>query len=573
MFKIKNLNFNKKMNFLFSLSLKSILVVLITITQFVNCNHYKGGVYTSFMPDSSSITFYFQMYYKRQNVDTAIFCDDNTINSQVNRSDGNADYIRMFYCDSNSCPHSDKIVYNFKCLNYDPINNWAQFENSVTLPLNSTLLKTNDRVKFSIENSSGAWSTDYWNSTNNINYAWTHTNRLIAQNTPPEVRSFAVFSIKCGCETKFRPIIVDPDQGDVIKCRKSEPNLKEGSCGSYCTSRYILNETTCTLTFPAKLDRSLPIELQVEDYNPRFKNGSEPMSSTSFQFNAALSRCTANPVCDNLPKFTDSLEPSSSCVAIGPGGFRVGKVEAYSIGNRVTEIRIFKDFVGFNYNLNNLVFNASTNTSHYDFNITIHEPSRIYQGKAIFEALDSASALSEQHIIDYVFNYEPVKLVLISNLSRGYCYDTLNSVELEFNWSKNISKPRVNNKARLMFVREDGKIQVEINTFLMSNQIEGNRFKVRLNKAEFSTNFSYSILYDFGIVTTDDYCSPSNEKMADVSRFSFLIADDSVSKVTFAKNNPNLASGNVSLDYTIQNAQLVACHLKELSELVGQDFF
>ena len=325
---------------------------------------------------------------------------------------------------------------------------------------------------------------------------------------------------------------------------------------------------TFPLTFPADLDRSLPIELQIEDYNPRYKNGSEPMSSTSFQFNAVRSSCTANPVCDNLPKFTDSIEPSGSCVAIRPGGFRAGKAEAYSIGNRITEIRIFKDFVGFNYNQNILLFNASTNMSYYNFNITIHEPSRLYQGKAIFEALDSASVLSEQHVIDYVFNYEPVELARINNLAKGFCYDTLGLVELEFVWSRNVYKPVFENKARLKFVREDGKVQYEINTFMMSNQIVGDRFRVRLNKADFSPNFEYAIVYDFGIVNTGDYCRPSNEKMSDMSRFRFLIADDSASRVSFAKNNSKLSNGNVSLDYAIENAEFVACYLKELTDLV-----
>ena len=231
------------MNYSFSI----ILLFFLKNCLRVNSDHYKGGVYTSYMPDRSSISFNFQIYYKRTGPSSAIYCDDNTINSQINRTDGNAGYIRMYYCNSANClSNYINIIYNFKCLNYDPNNNWAQFENSVNVPLNSALLQTYDRVKFSIENSNGAWSLDYWSSSYNIIYAWTHTNRLIAQNTPPNVRSFAVFNIKCGCETKFKPIIIDPDQDDVIKCRKSEPSLNEGDCGTYCTSRYILNETSCT---------------------------------------------------------------------------------------------------------------------------------------------------------------------------------------------------------------------------------------------------------------------------------------------------------------------------------------
>ena len=528
----------------------------------VLCEYYKGGVYTSYMPDSSSISFNFQIYYKRTDPSSAIFCDDNTINSRIIKTDGNAGYIRMYYCNSILCSSNFiDIIYNFKCINYDPNNNWAQFENSVNVPLNSALLQTYDRVKFSIQNWNGVWSLDYWGSTY-IFYAWTHTYRLIAQNTPPNVRSFAVFNFKCGCETKFKPIIIDPDQGDEIRCRKSNPSLNEGGCGTVCTSRYILDETTCTLTFPADLDRSLPIELQIEDYNPKYKNGSQPMSSTSFQFYAVMSSCTANLVCDNLlPKFTDSIEPSGSCVAIRPGGFRAGKAEAYSIGNRITEIRIFKDFVGFNYNQNILLFNETTNTTYYDYNITIYDSSRVYQGRAIFEALDSAFVMSEKHVIDYVFNYEPVELSLINNFSKRLCYDTLDLVELEFVWSRNIYKPVFENKARLKFVREDGKVQLEINTFLMSNQIEGDRFRVRLNKADFSANYEYAVLFDFGIVNTGDYCRPSNEKMSDMSLFRFLIEDDSASRVIFANNDTLSSSDYVSIDYTIKNAELVTCYM------------
>ena len=135
-----------------------------------------------------------------------------------------------------------------------------------------------------------------------------------------------------------------------------------------------------------------------------YKNGLVPMSSTSFQFSAILGACSSNPDCSNVPQFTNSLEPSNSVIAIAPGSFLTRRVEAFSIGYKVTEIRIFKDFVGFNYNQAVLGFDSTTNISYYDFNITISDPSKVYTGKAIFQAVDDAGAMSVQRVITFLFN-------------------------------------------------------------------------------------------------------------------------------------------------------------------------
>jgi uncharacterized protein YneF (UPF0154 family) len=83
---------------------------------------------------------------------------------------------------------------------------------------------------------------------------------------------------------------------------------------------------------------------------------------------------------------------------------KVGRVEAFSNATKISAIKIFKDFVGFNYDQNNLIFNSTTNISYYEFNIVISDPTKVCTGMAIFQAIDITGALSEQHVIYYVFN-------------------------------------------------------------------------------------------------------------------------------------------------------------------------
>ena len=378
-------------NFLF---LTGALIIL------ANCSHYNGGVFTSIMPDNQTISFRFQVYYIRTGPTTAIFCDDTTIKSQAVVKDTSAASITISYCNAaGTCTGSSTVPYSFRCLNYDIANNWAQFENTVDVALNFATLKNYGYVQFALLKS-GTWALF-----DTYNYYWAHTNRVVADNTPPNVISFPIMNIKCGCEVVFKPLIIDNDAGDFIRCRISDVADKEAGCGTFCTSRFKLNETNCAITFPATLDVSIQVEIQVEDYNANYKNGAEPKSSTSFQFNAVKTTCVANPDCENIPQFTNSLEPSGSTVTTFYDTAYNGKVEAFSTGHKVTEIRIFKDFVGFNYNQASLIYDAGTGISYYDFDIKVSDKS-VKQGRAIFQAIDDTGAISEQYIVNYVFTIQ-----------------------------------------------------------------------------------------------------------------------------------------------------------------------
>jgi hypothetical protein len=318
------------------------------------------------MPDNKTITFKFQVYYRRAGTGTIVACDDTTIKTQALVTDPSAANIQIAYCKSTTglCTGTTNVAYNFRCQNYDIANNWAQFANTVNLTLNYATLKTYDSVEFSLP-TSGNWAlfTAY-------KYYWSHINRVVVGNTPPYVIAFPMLKVKCGCTVVFKPLIIDDDSGDFVKCRKSLAANGE-SGGTTYTSTFLLNETTCSVTFPSTLKTSVAIELQLEDFNKNYMNGTVAKSSTSFQFNGVLSTCVALPNCNNVPKFTNSLDPSNSTIVLTYNTVFKDRVEAYSTGDTVTEIRIFKDFVGFNYNQAVLMYNASTGISYYDFNMTV----------------------------------------------------------------------------------------------------------------------------------------------------------------------------------------------------------
>ena len=200
----------------------SLLLLTSTFNLLVNGAHYKGGVFTSIMPDNETISFRFQAYYIRSGPGSAIWCDDTTISSQKNVTDGSVSSISIAYCDSSTaaCSASTSVPFYFRCLNYAITNNWSQFENTVNVTLDFTKLQTYDSVKFFLV-SSGQWDGFAYT------YSWSHINRVVFSNTPPNVISFPTLNIKCGCEIVFKPLIVDTDSGDFIKCRKANYTLKE----------------------------------------------------------------------------------------------------------------------------------------------------------------------------------------------------------------------------------------------------------------------------------------------------------------------------------------------------------
>jgi len=284
------------------------------------CSHYKGGVFTSFSPNNQSISIKYQLYYKRRGTSTAIWCDDSLIQSSGYVKDPSDPKIMVYYCNSimNQCKNDALalISFDFRCINYDEKNNWSAFENSKTITLNPSLISNYDQILISLQNTQGEWSLDNWS--NSYKYFWTHLNKRVRLqesipviNTPPEVQSFPNHNIKCGCESKFKPTIFDKNPNDKIKCRASSKNYGQPECG-LCSQNYIVDSETCTITFPSTLRQSLPVEIQVEDYNAGYMNGTVPMSSTSFQFSAILGSCSSinTQVCDDIPRFTNSIQPS-----------------------------------------------------------------------------------------------------------------------------------------------------------------------------------------------------------------------------------------------------------------------
>ncbi len=145
-------------------------------------------------------------------------------------------------------------------------------------------------------------------------------------------------------------------------------------------------------------------------------------------------------------------------------------MEAYSLNKTITELQIYVDFVGINYDKSKLMLNSSNGISYYEFNLTASRPDETYIGKAVFKATDNLNLASDEHFINYLFNYEPPEIVDISLVDK-YCVDKLNSVQLNFTANRNISKPSSDRNASILFVRNDSfsSIDFSYNTFFSSS--------------------------------------------------------------------------------------------------------
>ena len=183
--------------------MKIIILILISITGFIECDHYKGGVFSSFLKNSTNMNIKYQLFYRRTGSATSIYCDDNLIQSQKLQMDDNISGVKIYYCDLDSCKYDKSLHFDFKCINYDVKYSWSAFENYKSITLNREYMSNNnlDRILIVIDNQNGEWSKQYWR--NEIVYHWTHMNKLISfqnntvQNTPPEVLSFPNHNIKC----------------------------------------------------------------------------------------------------------------------------------------------------------------------------------------------------------------------------------------------------------------------------------------------------------------------------------------------------------------------------------------
>jgi len=545
----------------------------------VKCDHYKGGVFSSFLNDDKIINIKYQLFYRRNGSASSIYCDNSLIQSQELKQDGNANRVEIYYCNSaDNCYYDTYLKFDFKCINYDVTYDWSAFENYKSVNVNRNLMSTYnlDRIIFVIYNNGGAWSKEYWSE--GIVYSWIHMNKLISfknktiQNVPPEVLSFPNHNIKCGCESKLKPTIINKDN-DIIKCRKSVYSIynKRKECGS-CSNQYTIDTDSCILTFPANLRNSLVVEIQIEDYNLDYMNGTKPMSSTSYQFTVILGSCSAATTtvdCNDGPKFTDSIQPSGSCIAIRPGTTYNGRVEAYSMNKTIKNLQIYADFIGFQYDQSQLLFNTSNKISYYNFNVSDRDqPGKVYQGMTTFKATDSSNQASDEHSINYLLNYEPPEIIEIIKLESIYCIDKINLVEFILKANRNISKPIINRNAHILFVRDNFTIDYSFNTF-NSTEIKGNMCKFKLNKNSFKPNNIYSVLFEMGAFITDEYCGPFSEKMFDLDKFKFQIVDDSSVGINFNSIN-NVSKGNMTIEYLLINANVTDCFLKHDNEAFEQ---
>ncbi len=89
---------------------------------------------------------------------------------------------------------------------------------------------------------------------------------------------------------------------------------------------------------------------------------------------------------------------------------------------------------------------------------------------------------------------------------------------------------------------------------------------MRLARSNFRVNSEYSVLFELGAFTTADYCGPWSEKMSDSNRFRFKVIDDSAVSFSYSTNSATLAVSNISIEYSLLNAEPISCHLSKNSD-------
>lgn len=310
---------------------KGISALLPPLSGSITTIEYSGGSY----PWSFNLS---QLYRLKSPLDneTNIFCDSS--------NDIDLGFYQWYHCTKGQCKWVNLSFYSLVCVNSDDALNLALYRRTISgLAWIGFSFNYGDTLILKIDS--------------NYIKLVTYFQRVNVNNYLNRIPSISIYGfdferqIVQGCDTVFKIPIKNIDN-DVVRCRNSVINGTYGrECITCDTSRYYLDQKTCTLIFPSTLDEDVLVEIQVEDFAKEIDVN--PMSSTSLKIYGKLIPNKNRLLCGEEPKFTDQVPPQDSCISIDSNETLSGVIEAdvpalpSSINNY--KIVVKKSFPEFDY--------------------------------------------------------------------------------------------------------------------------------------------------------------------------------------------------------------------------------
>ncbi|CAF1143937.1 unnamed protein product, partial [Didymodactylos carnosus] len=505
--------------------LSFIILLLCCFIDKVIGHHYRGVTVSSeWLSNGDEIHFASQFYYRRNNSGNGAYvhCDDLMIQDKTLTKDPNSIVLTMYKRNNQNVAYLQSLSNSFICKSHSPNQDWSIVAKSETINISEYNISENEWIYFYLDSNGGQWSFV------NIGYIWNHFSHKIKNknnnwNTPPTTKAFPIYEILSGCKSQLELPIEDIDN-DIIRCRPSSTN---GLFGKECVACNLesveLNSETCTLYFPPSLKRDIIIELQIEDF--KNENDTLPMSSVPLQFIVTFKNNIGTISCEDLPQFTPVVPPSKSCVAISNNSIYTGIIEAKSKSSNISDIMVYQ-FSG--YTKSDLTYNATSRSWYYNYTIKV-DYSNIQQESVLLYATSASGLSSPYHTIKYLLNYEPPKITNVRPIDE-ICSTTKSEYEWTFFTNRDVVLPKKSSFIRFMKTSVNTSIPTTVFEFDMStNNNRPNNYSVRIfvKSSLFNVNETYSILFDFGVITTDDYCRPQSEAMLDLNKYKFKIIKDS----------------------------------------------